>query len=101
MDEQSPLPPSATRRPTRGKAAARAKLPGPAKTAAYILDHQIGFILRQAYQKHALLFVECFGEDFTPTQWAAVAYCAMKVSEIVSRLERVAKAVFSGVPEEF
>ncbi len=43
------------------------------KVPDYALDDQIGFILRQAYQKHALLFVTCFGEDFTPTQWAAVA----------------------------
>ena len=100
MDEQSPLPPSATRRPTRGKAAARAKLPGPAKTAAYILDDQIGFILRQAYQKHALLFVECFGEDFTPTQWAAVA----KLNEVggcsqyfLGRLTAMDAATIKGV----
>jgi MarR family transcriptional regulator, lower aerobic nicotinate degradation pathway regulator len=43
------------------------------KAQGYALDEQIGFILRQAYQKHALLFLAYFGDDFTPTQWAAVA----------------------------
>ncbi len=43
------------------------------KVPDYILDEQVGFILRQAYQKHALLFLEHFGDEFTPTQWAAVA----------------------------
>ena len=92
MDEHSPLPPSATRRSSRSKAAAKA--------AGYILDDQIGFILRQAYQKHALLFVECFGEDFTPTQWAAVA----KLSEVggcsqnfLGRLTAMDAATIKGV----
>ena len=43
------------------------------KPPAYILDDQIGFILRLAYQKHAVLFLEYLGDDFTPTQWAALA----------------------------
>jgi DNA-binding MarR family transcriptional regulator len=44
-----------------------------AKAPAYVLDDQIGFILRQAYQKNSLIFVGYFGDDFTPTQWAAIA----------------------------
>jgi MarR family transcriptional regulator, lower aerobic nicotinate degradation pathway regulator len=43
------------------------------KSPAYVLDDQIGFILRLAYQKHAVLFVEHLGDDMTPTQWAAIA----------------------------
>ena len=43
------------------------------KAPDYVLDEQIGFILRQAYQKHALLFLEIFGDGLTPTQWAAIA----------------------------
>jgi MarR family transcriptional regulator, lower aerobic nicotinate degradation pathway regulator len=43
------------------------------KTSAYVLEDQIGFILRLAYQKHAVLFLEYLGDDFTPTQWAAIA----------------------------
>ena len=42
----------------------------------YALDEQIGFILRQVYQRHAVLFSECFGEDFTPMQWAVIAKLA-------------------------
>jgi DNA-binding MarR family transcriptional regulator len=32
-----------------------------------------GVYLRQAYQKNSLLFVGYFGDDLTPTQWAAIA----------------------------
>ena len=45
---------------------------------AYILDEQIGFILRQAYQRNSVLFGELFGDELTPTQWAAIA----KLSEV-------------------
>ena len=43
------------------------------KSPVYVLDDQIGFILRLAYQKHAGLFLEHLGDDVTPTQWAAIA----------------------------
>jgi DNA-binding MarR family transcriptional regulator len=46
---------------------------GRGRQPAYVLDDQIGFILRQAYQKNSLLFVGYFGDDLTPTQWAAIA----------------------------
>ena len=39
----------------------------------YVLDRQIGFILRQAYQRHAAIFAERIGDELTPTQWAALA----------------------------
>ncbi len=39
----------------------------------YNLDEQIGFILRLAQQRHAALFVDCFENDVTPTQWALIA----------------------------
>ena len=39
-----------------------------------MLDHQIGFALRLAHQRHAALFAERIGDDeLTPTQWAALA----------------------------
>ena len=67
---------------------------------AYILDEQIGFILRQAYQKHALLFAECFGDDFTPTQWAAIAKLA-EVGDcsqnLLGRLTAMDAATIKGV----
>lgn len=40
---------------------------------AYILDEQIGFILRQVWQRHAAIFARDIGVNLTPTQWAAVA----------------------------
>ena len=40
---------------------------------SYVLDDQIGFILRQAYQRNSLLFSEQFADELTPTQWAAIA----------------------------
>lgn len=42
----------------------------------YLLDEQVGFLLRQAQQRHAGLFSECFGGDMTPTQWAVLAKLA-------------------------
>ena len=61
MDKHPTPSPSSSSRPGRNKA------------PVYVLDDQVGFILRQAYQKHALLFAEYFGDDLTPTQWAAIA----------------------------
>jgi DNA-binding MarR family transcriptional regulator len=41
--------------------------------ADYVLDSQVGFILRQASQRHTALFASRMGADTTPTQWAALA----------------------------
>jgi DNA-binding MarR family transcriptional regulator len=46
--------------------------PKPARPA-YILDEQIGFILRQVWQRHAAIFAREIGINLTPTQWAALA----------------------------
>lgn len=40
---------------------------------AYVLDEQVGFILRQVSQRHTTLFVGRMGGDLTTTQWAALA----------------------------
>ena len=40
---------------------------------SYILDEQIGFILRQVSQRHTVIFARDIGIDLTPTQWAALA----------------------------
>ena len=40
---------------------------------AYILDEQIGFILRQVWQRHAAIFARDIAINLTPTQWAALA----------------------------
>ena len=41
--------------------------------AGYVLDEQIGFILRQVWQRHAMIFARDIGINLTPTQWAALA----------------------------
>src|SRR4051812_2321650 len=42
----------------------------------YVLDEQIGFILRQVWQRHAAIFAREIGINLTPTQWAALAKLA-------------------------
>ena len=39
----------------------------------YVLDEQVGFVLRQVQQRHSTLFAEVFDNDLTPTQWAVLA----------------------------
>ena len=39
----------------------------------YVLEDQVGYILRQVSQRHAMIFVELIGSDITPTQWAVMA----------------------------
>ena len=55
-----------------GRAVASKRSVKPAKPA-YVLDEQIGFILRQVSQRHAVIFARDIGIDLTPTQWAALA----------------------------
>jgi DNA-binding MarR family transcriptional regulator len=44
--------------------------------AAYVLDEQIGFILRQVWQRHTAIFARDIGANLTPTQWAALSKLA-------------------------
>jgi MarR family transcriptional regulator, lower aerobic nicotinate degradation pathway regulator len=61
-------------RGTKNAAATVAKPRAVGKSAAaYVLDEQIGFILRLATQRHANIFVTRIGCDLTQTQWAALA----------------------------
>jgi DNA-binding MarR family transcriptional regulator len=39
----------------------------------YVLEEQIGFILRQVWQRHTAIFAREIGANLTPTQWAALA----------------------------
>jgi DNA-binding MarR family transcriptional regulator len=39
----------------------------------YVLDRQVGFLLRLAQQRHTTIFAALMREDLTPTQWAALA----------------------------
>ena len=45
----------------------------PGEHAPYILDDNVGFILRQAAQRHLAIFAELIPEQLTPTQFAAIA----------------------------
>jgi MarR family transcriptional regulator, lower aerobic nicotinate degradation pathway regulator len=55
-----------------GRAVATKRNAKPAKPG-YVLDEQIGFILRQVWQRHAMIFARDIGINLTPTQWAALA----------------------------
>jgi MarR family transcriptional regulator, lower aerobic nicotinate degradation pathway regulator len=43
---------------------------------SYILDEQIGFILRQVWQRHATIFAREIGINLTSAQWAALSKLA-------------------------
>jgi DNA-binding MarR family transcriptional regulator len=47
-----------------------------AQRTRYVLDDQIGFILRQVWQRHANIFARDIGTNLTPTQWAALSKLA-------------------------
>jgi MarR family transcriptional regulator, lower aerobic nicotinate degradation pathway regulator len=55
-----------------GKGVAAKRSVRPVKPS-YILDEQIGFILRQVWQRHAAIFAREIGINLTPTQWAALS----------------------------
>lgn len=42
----------------------------------YVLDEQVGFILRQVWQRHSSIFARDIGINLTPTQWAALSKLA-------------------------
>ena len=55
-----------------GRSATLKKSAKPSKPG-YILDEQIGFILRQVWQRHAVIFSRDIGINLTSAQWAALA----------------------------
>ena len=46
---------------------------GPSGNADYRVDQQIGFLLRQANQRHVAIFTNRMGDRLTTTQWAALS----------------------------
>ena len=65
---------------------------------SYILDEQIGFILRQVWQRHATIFAREIGINLTSAQWAALA----KLTEtgpqnLLGRLTAMDVATIKGV----
>ena len=55
-----------------GRAAVTKRSVKPARPS-YILDEQIGFILRQVWQRHAMIFAREIGINLTSAQWAALS----------------------------
>jgi len=69
---------------------------------SYILDEQIGFILRQVWQRHATIFAREIGINLTPTQWAAVSKLAETgpcSQNLLGRLTAMGGATLKGVIE--
>ena len=48
--------------------------PSPAEIEGYVLEDQVGHVLRRAHQRHTAIFQEGIGDlQLTPTQFAALA----------------------------
>ncbi|SRR5712692_1754294 len=47
--------------------------PDPAKLPRYVLDEQVGFLMRVAMQRHTAIFMSRIVEGLTQTQFAALA----------------------------
>lgn len=69
-------------------------------TDGYILDEQIGFVLRQVGQRHTAIFAERFANDVTTMQWAALAKLAEigpTSQNLLGRLTAMDVATIKGV----
>jgi MarR family transcriptional regulator, lower aerobic nicotinate degradation pathway regulator len=60
-------------RPTQPPTARRTKQRAAHGALRYILDKQVGFILRQVVQRHIAIFTKYMVAELTPTQFAALA----------------------------
>src|SRR5580700_6387687 len=68
--------------------------------SAYNLDEQVGFILRQVWQRHAAIFAREIGINLTPTQWAALSKLAETgpcSQNLLGRLTAMDVATIKGV----
>lgn len=75
----------------------RAKAPA---DPAYVLDAQVGFLLRQVVQRHTVIFGAKMGEDLTSTQWAALAKLHEKgpcSQNLLGRMTAMDAATIKGV----
>jgi DNA-binding MarR family transcriptional regulator len=74
--------------------------PGAASEKLYLLDEQVGFLLRQASQRHTAIFAGRMIEDLTPTQWAALARLKERgpcSQNLLGRLTAMDAATIKGV----
>ena len=72
----------------------------PAAEALYILDDQVGFLLRQAQQRHTNIFAALMVEELTPTQWAVLAKlreCGPCSQNLLGRQTAMDAATIKGV----
>jgi MarR family transcriptional regulator, lower aerobic nicotinate degradation pathway regulator len=72
----------------------------PRPPLGYVLDDQIGFVLRQAQQRHTTLFAAEMIEGLTTTQWAALAKlreCGACSQNHLGRLTAMDAATIKGV----
>ncbi|HUZ65221.1 MAG TPA: MarR family transcriptional regulator [Acetobacteraceae bacterium] len=46
--------------------------PAPDPLSGYVLEDQVGHLLRRAHQRHVAIFQSAIGADLTPTQFAAL-----------------------------
>jgi MarR family transcriptional regulator, lower aerobic nicotinate degradation pathway regulator len=66
----------------------------------YILDDQVGFLLRQAQQRHTNIFAALMIEELTPTQWAVLAKlheCGPCSQNLLGRQTAMDAATIKGV----
>jgi DNA-binding MarR family transcriptional regulator len=88
---ETQIPPSdETPSPTSGVAGAN----------VYLLDEQVGFLLRQASQRHTAIFAGRMIDDLTPTQWAALARLKERgpcSQNLLGRLTAMDAATIKGV----
>jgi DNA-binding MarR family transcriptional regulator len=67
---------------------------------SYVLDEQVGFILRQVSQRHSSIFSREIGTNLTPTQWAALSKLAETgpcSQNLLGRLTSMDVATIKGV----
>ena len=70
------------------------------RTPSYVLEEQVGFLLRQVNQRHTAIFAELIGDDLTATQWAALAKLYEKgpsTQNLLGRLTAMDAATIKGV----
>jgi DNA-binding MarR family transcriptional regulator len=89
---------------TAAKPTARQRKPSSASTAApmdYILDEQVGFLMRRAQQRHIAIFQRIMGDDGpTPTQFAAMSKLSAgeEISQnLLGRMTAMDPATIKGV----
>ena len=66
----------------------------------YVLDEQIGFLLRQVWQRHATIFTREIGINLTSPQWAALSKLAETgpcSQNLLGRLTAMDVATIKGV----